>query len=133
MDGRERNDGIVVIGTTNDIAAIEPALKDRPSRFDVVLELAPPSADARRRMFERFVGVAAVDDALTAKAAEQSEGMSGAQMRELAFRVVHQAILRGSVDGDGLARAEEMDLQAALAHLHPTRQRKPLGFGADHD
>ena len=32
LDGLRENDGIVVVATTNDLEAIEPALKDRPSR-----------------------------------------------------------------------------------------------------
>jgi len=33
LDGIESPDGVVVVATTNDLSAIEPALKGRPSRF----------------------------------------------------------------------------------------------------
>ena len=50
MDGLESNDGVIVVATTNDLAAIEPALAERPSRFDVVLEVGLPAHAARRRI-----------------------------------------------------------------------------------
>ena len=34
IDGLENNDGLLVIGTTNHLEQIDPALRDRPSRFD---------------------------------------------------------------------------------------------------
>lgn len=34
LDGLESNDGLLVIGTTNHLDHIDPALRDRPSRFD---------------------------------------------------------------------------------------------------
>lgn len=34
LDGLESNDGLLVIGTTNHLNNIDPALRNRPSRFD---------------------------------------------------------------------------------------------------
>lgn len=34
IDGLENNDGLLVIGTTNHLENIDPALRSRPSRFD---------------------------------------------------------------------------------------------------
>ena len=34
LDGLESNDGLLVIGTTNHLENIDPALRNRPSRFD---------------------------------------------------------------------------------------------------
>lgn len=34
LDGLEGNDGLLVVGTTNHLDRIDPALKARPSRFD---------------------------------------------------------------------------------------------------
>ena len=34
LDGLESNDGILIIGTTNHLDRIDPALSTRPSRFD---------------------------------------------------------------------------------------------------
>lgn len=34
LDGLESNDGLLIIGTTNHLELIDPALRSRPSRFD---------------------------------------------------------------------------------------------------
>ncbi|KAF2755318.1 proteasome-activating nucleotidase [Pseudovirgaria hyperparasitica] len=34
VDGLEKNDGILMIGSTNHLDALDPAIRDRPSRFD---------------------------------------------------------------------------------------------------
>jgi hypothetical protein len=47
LDGMHSNEGILVIATTNDLDAIEPALKDRPSRFDRVIEFDVASEPVR--------------------------------------------------------------------------------------
>ena len=34
LDGLDSNDGLLIIGTTNHLGNIDPALRSRPSRFD---------------------------------------------------------------------------------------------------
>lgn len=34
LDGLERNDGLLIIGTTNHFDRLDPGLSSRPSRFD---------------------------------------------------------------------------------------------------
>jgi hypothetical protein len=43
LDGLSDNDGLMVIATTNDLTAIEPAIRERPSRFDLIVEVGPPT------------------------------------------------------------------------------------------
>jgi AAA+ superfamily predicted ATPase len=129
MDGVDRNDGLVVVATTNDLAAIEPALRDRPSRFDVVLEVRAPSAECRRELLRRHLPAAFADGPLAERAVALTSGLSGAQLRETALLVVQQAILRGAVDDAGLAQPAEEDLATALARL-PAGRRAPIGFHA---
>ena len=62
MDGLESNDGVIVVATTNDLGAIEPALAERPSRFDVVLEVGLPDGRARRRILQQNLRQQAVGD-----------------------------------------------------------------------
>lgn len=130
MDGMQRNDGVVVIATTNDPTAIEPALKDRPSRFDVLLELPAPSAESRLQMLRRFFGRTHVDDSLLLQAAGSADGFSGAQLRELSVAAIQHAILRGAVDDDGAAHPNLVDIDEALTQVAGGRQRRKLGFHA---
>ena len=39
MDGMEPNDGIVIVATTNHTENIDPAISDRPGRFDRIIEI----------------------------------------------------------------------------------------------
>ncbi|KAF7798910.1 hypothetical protein EIP86_010138 [Pleurotus ostreatoroseus] len=48
LDGLESNDGLLVIGTTNHLDRIDPALRDRPSRFDRKYDFEDPDAEERK-------------------------------------------------------------------------------------
>ncbi|MBI4537590.1 MAG: AAA family ATPase [candidate division NC10 bacterium] len=47
LDGFPANTGVLTIATTNDLKAIEPALAERPSRFDHILRMEPPRMPER--------------------------------------------------------------------------------------
>ena len=51
MDGIESAEGVFVIGATNRVGLIDPALL-RPGRFDYQIEVPLPDAQARRAIFE---------------------------------------------------------------------------------
>lgn len=128
MDGLEQNDGLIVIATTNDLAAIEPALRDRPSRFDLALEIPMPAAAERRRLLTHFLRDARLSEEDVAAAGDGADGLSGAQLRELAVLVVQQAILRNALDDEGRALPTRADVDAALAQMLGRKKSSPLGF-----
>ena len=127
LDGFERNDGLVVIATTNDLEAIEPAIRERPSRFDLVLQIGMPSAAARRRIIELNLGQVATEPGMIAEAARKTDQLSGAQVREVAVQLVQQAILRSSPDAASRIEVTSADLDAALSRLLG-RQERQIGF-----
>jgi len=127
LDGLEQNDGLIVIATTNDLAAIEPALKDRPSRFDVVLEVGPPSETCRRKMLVQLLRRTSCDSLMIATAASLTKGLSGAQVREVAVLAIQSAICSGTVDGDGVATLSPNDLITASNFVRWIEKR-PIGF-----
>ncbi|KAL3285942.1 hypothetical protein HHI36_000459 [Cryptolaemus montrouzieri] len=51
MDGLDENCGVVVIGATNRLDALDPALR-RPGRFDKELYFAMPSTEARKEILQ---------------------------------------------------------------------------------
>ncbi|HVC93954.1 MAG TPA: ATP-binding protein [Pirellulales bacterium] len=75
LDGFENNDGVIFIARTNDLAAVEPALSERPSRFDVVLQVGCPSEPARRAILAANLPADTADDRLLDEAAAATEGM----------------------------------------------------------
>jgi SpoVK/Ycf46/Vps4 family AAA+-type ATPase len=129
MDGLEENDGLIVVATTNDLEVIEPAMRDRPSRFDVVLEVGLPEADARRQILTRALARQKPTSDLIERAVVETAGLSGAQLQEVAIVAIQQAIFRGDVGAAGIARVAAHDLAAAADKLSG-RRKKPIGFGA---
>lgn len=129
LDGLASNDGLMVIATTNDLTAIEPALRERPSRFDVVVEIGPPGADARRTILSRRLAKCAPPSPeLLDEAVARTNGFSAAQVQEAAWRIIQQAILGGSLNSEGLAQPALRDLEAALPGLGASAARRRVGF-----
>ena len=87
LDGFARNDGVVTIATTNHPERLDPALLERPSRFDRKYLFDVPSAEERRRYLARWR--ARVDDEarpteeVIARIAERTQGFSFAYLQEL--------------------------------------------------
>lgn len=129
MDGLEGNDGVIVVATTNDLAAIEPAIKDRPSRFDVVIEIGLPKPCARRQILANQLRHAGLEQRLLDDATVATNGLSGAQVREVAILTLQEAIFRRAVNEDGIARPTDDDIQAAIAKV-TGKPRKPIGFAS---
>ena len=126
LDGFETNDGLVFIATTNDLAAIDPAIRERPSRFDVVIHLDLPSRDARRSILLANLPHIDAFDRLLDEASYITDGLSGAQVREVAFLALQGAILR-TTDAEGHVRLERCDLDAAVERV-AAKKDAALGF-----
>lgn len=54
MDGLAEDTDILFILTTNRPDILEPALAARPGRVDQAIEVPPPDAECRRRLFELY-------------------------------------------------------------------------------
>ncbi len=67
------------------------------------------------------------DAALLDPAAADANGLTGAEMRELALLAVQKAILRGDLNDDGIARLTAADFTEALQQLTGKR-KQPIGF-----
>jgi SpoVK/Ycf46/Vps4 family AAA+-type ATPase len=102
LDGMTTPAAVLTVATTNDTAAIDPALI-RCGRFDVVIEIGPPDRDARDAILRRYLGgVAAIDP--TAVAAV-TDGATGADLRE----IVRRAVLERGAE---LTRQDLLDIVA---------------------
>ncbi len=129
MDGLEENDGLITVATTNDLDAIEPALKDRPSRFDVVLKIGLPEKTERRRITELSLPGACCSSVNVNKLTEATDGFSGAQVRELAFLAMQQALLRGDFDEATPLLVQDVDIEKARQQIIGSRKRDgKVGF-----
>jgi transitional endoplasmic reticulum ATPase len=94
MDGLESRGQVVVIGATNRINAVDPALR-RPGRFDREVEVPLPDKQGRLEILQihtRHMPLA--DDVDLAKLAEMTKGYTGADLAALAREAAMAALRR---------------------------------------
>jgi hypothetical protein len=89
VDGLESNDGVMMIGTTNHLAELDPAIAKRPSRFDRKYHFKVPDEKSRvaycQFWKEKFSDSSTVDfpDEICPVVAKMTDGFSFAYLKEL--------------------------------------------------
>ncbi len=114
---RER-DGRLLVCATNSIGAIDPAFL-RHGRFDYVIPVGPPDAEARTAIWNRYLGDVPHDGVDIAPIVERSEMLTPADI-EFAARRTAQAVFERSVAGDTNATATTDMVLEAIARTKPT-------------
>ncbi len=141
MDGLKRAEGVMVIGTTNRIEAIEPALR-RAGRFDQEIYFPSPTASAREDILRvQTREMPLTEDALDAlpEIARQAYGYVGADIMELAREAGLNALRRAStgfIEHYALAQAARSadlmvtadDFFAALRKIRPASLRESVMY-----
>lgn len=79
LDGGHGAHNVVFLGTTNYLDRLPERIKNRPSRFDTVVKVSPPTDDTRRTYLERM----GCDEAITAEIIRRSSGLSFAHLKEM--------------------------------------------------
>ncbi len=94
MDGLKARGKVVVIGATNRINAIDPALR-RPGRFDREIELGVPDRDGRFDILEIHTrGMPLEKDVNLERLADITHGFVGADLQALAKEAAIRALRR---------------------------------------
>ena len=114
MDGIEELKGVVVLGATNRLDIVDPALL-RPGRFEVLMELPAPDRESRLAIFQVHTrGKPLAPDVDLEELAEHTEGLVGADIEGLCRQAAMLAIRefleeQGSkgAEGQGSRGAEE--------------------------
>src|SRR2546430_876231 len=83
MDGLRDAADVLFILTTNRPDILEPALAARPGRVDQAIEIPPPDAECRRRLFALYGRGLRLELADWDGLIERTAGVSGAFIREL--------------------------------------------------
>lgn len=129
MDGFEENSGVLTIATTNFPDKIDPALVNRPSRFDRKYLFSTPDEDSRLQyLIKRFMTLTkyGIDvDSLNVtlkKVAKQTYGFSVAMLQELVISSAHSWLSERTKNTSW----ETVILQA----VHDTREQTKAGIGA---
>ena len=94
MDGLEERGQITVIGTTNRVDAVDPALR-RPGRFDREIEVGVPDQDGREEILRIHTRGMPLGDGVNLKGyAETTQGFVGADLENLAKESAMGALRR---------------------------------------
>jgi ATP-dependent 26S proteasome regulatory subunit len=80
MDGPGRLPGVFVAATTNHLELLDPALSQRPGRFDVTLEAVEAPDDVRRRAVEAIAAELGVPDDEVTDVVARTKGYSMAEI-----------------------------------------------------
>jgi hypothetical protein len=79
LDGLRSNHGILTLATTNHLEKLDPALTQRPSRFDRKIAVGSPNRESRQKFLTARLGIDVVDEA----ALDDTDGFSIAFLTEL--------------------------------------------------
>ena len=135
MDGLEERGEVVVIGATNRVDAIDPALR-RGGRFDREIEVGVPDRDGRKEILQVHTRNMPLADEIDLDAyAENTHGFVGADLESLAKESAMHALRRirpqldlesDEIDADVLnsIQVTENDLKQALKGIEPSALRE---------
>jgi transitional endoplasmic reticulum ATPase len=137
MDGLQSRGKVVVIGATNRINSIDPALR-RPGRFDREIEIGVPDRDGRLEILEiHSRGMPLAEDVDLKKLASVTHGFVGADLealaKEAAIRALRRILPEINLEAENIP-AEVLnkiivrmsDFQEALKEVEPSAMREVL-------
>ncbi|QSG12235.1 ATPase of the AAA+ class, CDC48 family [Halapricum desulfuricans] len=120
MDGLEDRGRVVVIGATNRVDAVDPALR-RGGRFDREIEIGVPGVKGRREILDVHTrGMPLADDVDLDRLAERTHGFVGADIESLTTEAAMHALRR---DQERPTVGRE-DFESALASVDPSAMRE---------
>ena len=122
MDGLEARGQVIVVGATNRVDAIDPALR-RGGRFDREIEIGAPDESGRREILDVHTrGMPLTDDVDLDHFAARTHGFVGADLHSL----VTEAAMRALRDRDsrGELTVTGADFEAALTAVDPSTMRE---------
>jgi len=138
MDGLKERGKVIVIGATNRIDAVDPALR-RPGRFDREIEIPPPDKHARKSILEVHTrNIPLTEDVNLDALADITHGFTGADLAALVKEAAMNALRRflkseridlsKPVPPELLAKLKvtQQDFLEALKVVHPTLMREVL-------
>jgi AAA+ superfamily predicted ATPase len=117
LDGLDGDADVTFLMTTNRVEVLERALAERPGRVDLAVEIPLPALAERERLFRRYAHGLPFSDEALARAASETEGVTGSFAKELVRRSVLLAAGRGEEVGDDHLAAALADLMSARQHL----------------
>jgi transitional endoplasmic reticulum ATPase len=125
LDGLEELKDVVVIGATNRLDIVDPALL-RPGRFDRLLNVPVPDLDARKQILKIHLEKKPLaDDVKIDVLADKTEGYSGADLAALANTTSMLVIKEHITKSKTLEKAKETlkDLKISMKDFEKTLEK----------
>ncbi|EMA59848.1 AAA family ATPase [Halorubrum lipolyticum] len=134
LDDLDDGAPVMAVGTTNDVDAIDPALR-RPGRFDREIEIGVPDRDGRKEILEVHTRGLRVSDGVDLDAyAENTHGFVGADLESLVTEASMNAIRRvwpdladdpetAPPEATASVAVTDDDFRAALREVEPSALR----------
>jgi len=127
MDGLAPRGNVVVVGATNRVDDIDPALR-RPGRFDREIEIGVPDEAGRREVLGIHArNVPLADDVDLDRLAARTHGFVGADLRALVSEAAMAALRRSRASSEpprGRLTVTRADFEEALAGVEPSAMRE---------
>ena len=135
MDGLEERGQVIVIGATNRVDAIDPALR-RGGRFDREIEVGVPDKGGRKEILQVHTrGMPLVEGIDLDQYAESTHGFVGADIAQLSKEAAMNALRRirpeldleeDEIDADTLEKLQvtEQDFKQAMKGIEPSALRE---------
>src|SRR5881398_2727371 len=137
MDGLQSRGKVVVIGATNRVNALDPALR-RPGRFDREIEIGVPDRDGRLEILQIHTrGMPLTEDVDLKRLADVTHGFVGADLealaKEAAIRALRRILPEINLEAENIPVevlnkiiVRMSDFQEALKEVEPSAMREVL-------
>jgi transitional endoplasmic reticulum ATPase len=146
MDGLNARGEVVVIGATNRVDEIDPALR-RGGRFDREIEIGVPGEAGRREILDVHTRNMPLDDDIrVGRLAERTHGFTGADLASVAKEAAMSSLRRARREGTesaetnpetAIAAADltvtRSDFDSALASVEPSAMREYVAESPEAD
>ena len=126
MDGLNARGDVIVIGATNRVDSLDPALR-RGGRFDREIEIGVPGEAGRREVLDVHTRrMPLADDVDVDKLASRTHGFVGADLESLTKEAAMTALRRTRRAGEPLGNItiSRADFESAMAAVEPSAMRE---------
>ncbi|WP_276256904.1 AAA family ATPase [Halomontanus rarus] len=130
MDGLDARGEVIVIGATNRVDSLDPALR-RGGRFDREIQIGVPDESGRMEILQVHTrGMPLADDVNVEKIASRTHGFVGADLDAVASEAAMAAIRKRPTDAEKRLewnrdpKVTKADFDAALASVEPSAMRE---------
>jgi len=131
LDGAWGDHPIIAIATSNRADALEGAVRNRPGRFDRIIEIPAPTAENRRAYFAKRFARQRISDGDLDWLVSRTDAVTGAELEECANTILMRALETSEYGADAPLNLVRESIRDALVEqgLQAELQER-IGFGS---